>query len=116
MMQHEFGEMPLDKPQELTQMTTCDYCRQSIPEKVHPFTLRMELFPAVEPSLQVSKKELEIDFEAEMKRLIDMMEKMDDVAVFQQEKLVHLEHTFTLCPECRHRLARQLDRLTPPRS
>ena len=36
----------------------CDYCHQPLNAGVHPFTLRLELFPAVEPSLQVSEKEL----------------------------------------------------------
>lgn len=92
----------------------CDYCHQPIPEGVHPFTLRLELFPAIEPSLEISQKDLEADFEAEMKRLIAQMEKMTESEIIEQEKIQFVAHKFTLCPKCRNRIARQLERLVPP--
>jgi hypothetical protein len=92
----------------------CDYCHNEIGEGVHPYTLRLELFPAIEPSLNLSAKDLEIDFEAEMKRLIALMESMDDAEVVRQEKLMFVAHAFTLCPACRERIARQLEGLLPP--
>ncbi|MCE5230859.1 hypothetical protein LLG95_14875 [bacterium] len=90
---------------------TCDYCHQPIPEGVYPFTLRLELFPAIEPSLEISQKDLEIDFEAEMKRLIEQMEKMTESEMIEQEKIQFVSHKFTLCPTCRNRIAEQLERL-----
>lgn len=92
----------------------CDYCHQPIGEGVHPFTLKLELYPAVEPSLQVSQKELETDLAAEMERLVQMMSEMNEDEVLRQEKLMHVAHRFTLCPACRDKIARQLERLCPP--
>ena len=46
----------------------CDYCRQSIAQNVHHYTLRLELFPAIEPSLEISAAQMRIDFAAEMER------------------------------------------------
>ncbi|MEN6626516.1 MAG: hypothetical protein ABFD69_09845 [Candidatus Sumerlaeia bacterium] len=93
---------------------SCDYCHNPIPEGVHPFTLRLELFPAIEPSLEIDKKDLEIDLEAEMKRLIEQMEKMTESERIEQEKILFVAHKFTLCPACRNRIAEQLDLLRPP--
>lgn len=95
-------------------MTRCDHCHQTIDEGVHPYTLRLELFPAIEPSLQISEAELQVDFDAEMRRLIELMEQMDDAQVARQEKLMFFSVSFTLCPACRDRVTRQLDRLKPP--
>lgn len=91
----------------------CDHCHQTIPEKVHPFTLRLELFPAVEPSLTIKEDDPGVDLCAEMERLVRQMEKMDDGEVLRQEKLMHVSYSFTLCPACRERLAGQLERLNP---
>lgn len=95
-------------------MPQCDYCRGLIAKDVHPYTLRLELFPAIEPSLEISQEDLEIDFEAEMKRLIELMESMDAGQVQQQEKLMFVAHGFTLCPACRNKIAEQLETLLPP--
>lgn len=91
----------------------CDYCRQSIPEKVHPYTLRLELFPAVEPSLTIKDADPDVDLADEMERLVRQMEAMDDGEVMRQEKLMFVSYTFTVCPACRERLAQQLERLNP---
>jgi hypothetical protein len=92
----------------------CDYCRQPISPNVHPYTLRLELFPAIEPSLEISAQQMQIDFAAEMERLIRLMEEMDEGAVIHQEKLMFVAHRFTLCPSCRNLLAARLERLQPP--
>lgn len=93
---------------------SCDYCHKPIPPSVHPFTLRLELFPAIEPSLEINAKDLSLDFEAEMKRLIAQMEKMTETEKIEQEKILFVAHKFTLCPRCRNRIARQLEHLAPP--
>ena len=95
-------------------MSHCAYCHEPIDEGVHPYTLRLELFPAIEPSLQFSEKELAVDFEEELQRLVEMMERMDEAEVYRQEKLMYVSHSFMLCPACRDRLGELLDRLTPP--
>ncbi|HOE95062.1 MAG TPA: hypothetical protein PLS90_10245 [Candidatus Sumerlaeota bacterium] len=94
-------------------MPHCAYCHQPIPANVHPYTLRLELFPAVEPSLQIREEDLKLDFEAEMRRLIRIMEQMDEAQVVEQEQRMFLSRSFTLCPACRDRLARQLESLKP---
>lgn len=97
-------------------MPLCDYCHQPIEQSVHPYTLRLELFPAIEPSLQITAKGMEVDFATEMERLISLMEEMSEAEVIKQEKLVFVSHTFTLCPVCRDLLAQRLERLQPPPS
>jgi hypothetical protein len=95
-------------------LKTCAWCHEPMPMGVHPYTLRLELFPAVEPSLDISKEALEQDLEKEMKRLIGLMEKMDAAEVIEEEKRMFMSRSFTLCPRCRDTLARELDRLRPP--
>jgi hypothetical protein len=95
-------------------MPVCNYCRAAIPPKVHPYTLKLELFPAIEPSLNFTAADLAADHEAEMRRLIEQMNRMSDAEVAAQEKLVYIAHQFTLCPACRHRIAQDLERLMPP--
>lgn len=92
----------------------CSLCRQVIPPEVHPYTLRLELFPAIEPTLEISEADLRRDFEAELNRLIQIMESMDENQVLRQEDLMFFSHSFTLCLACRDRLADQLRRLAPP--
>jgi hypothetical protein len=91
----------------------CDYCHKPIADHVHPFTLRLELFPAVEPSLQISERELQENAREDLHKLIEVLENMDDEEVARQEKLVYFSHHFTLCPACRHQMAQALERLLP---
>lgn len=98
----------------MTQRSVCSYCRQPIVAGVHPYTLRLQLYPAVEPSLNFTAEDLARDTEAEMQDLIEHMERMTEADVTAQEKLVYTEHSFTLCPACRHRIAADLERLMPP--
>lgn len=91
----------------------CQYCHKPLGKGVHPYTLRLELFPSVEDSLQISESEMTIDFEKEMKRLIDLMESMDEAQVRQEEKKMFMAFSFTLCPKCRDKLAGQLEHFLP---
>src|SRR5262245_30729169 len=95
-------------------MPNCDYCRQPIADNVHPYTMRLDLFPAVEPTLEIGEMDLAIDFKAEMERLVAMMEEMDEHEIERQEKLMFVRYRFTLCPACRDKIAAQLERLAPP--
>jgi hypothetical protein len=94
----------------------CDYCRKTLRPKAHPFTLRIELFPAVEPSLEISEAELQGDIHGELERLIESMAAMDDIDAMKQEKLMFMAYRFTLCRACRDKLAAQFERLGPPKS
>ena len=95
-------------------MPRCDYCHKMPAKGAHPFTLRLELFPAVEPSLNISPEDLERDLKGEMERLIKLLEQMDESQVVEQEKQMFVSYSFTLCGPCRHRIAQQLARLAPP--
>lgn len=97
-------------------MYRCQHCHEPILPNTHPFTLRLELFQAVEPSVEITQKEMDGDFETQMRELIELMEKMDEAEVLRQEKKVYFSRSFTLCPACRDRIARQLERLAPPAS
>lgn len=97
-------------------MAFCDYCHQPISPKVHPYTLKLELYPAIEPSVEITYVDMEIDFKTEMDRLIKIMEEMGEAEVAGQEKLMFVGHSFTLCPACRNRLAKQLESHAPPQS
>ena len=92
----------------------CDYCHTPIAPGAHPFTLRLELFPAVEPSLQISEQEMEASGNGQdLRELLRIMEEMSDEEVARQEKIVYFSHKFTLCPACRHTMAGALERLLP---
>ena len=95
-------------------MPICDYCHAPISESAHPYTLKLELYPAVEPSLEIDEKDLHGDIPKEMQRLIELMEAMDDNEVEKQEKLIYVTHQFILCHGCRNKIARQLKTLLPP--
>lgn len=92
-------------------MKVCAYCRQTIPVGMYPFTLRLELFHAVEETLEIDQTTLTQDLGDEMQRLIAIMEKMTDLEVEEEEKRMYVSYAFTLCRPCRDRLAHQLERL-----
>ena len=89
----------------------CAYCRRPLPEGTHPFTLRMDFFPAIEPSLTLSEEDIEGDARAELERLMEKMAAMDDAQAREQEKLVFTRHEYVLCRRCRDRLVARLERL-----
>lgn len=83
----------------------CGYCHQAIPEGVHPYTMRIELFPRVEDSLDVQSGDLEIDFDAEMRALVEQLEAMNEEEVRLQEERIYTRFCFILCQSCRDALA-----------
>lgn len=87
----------------------CDYCHNPLPGQVHPYTLRMELYPAIEPSLNFQGGEHKVDVEAEISRLVEIMKSMSDEEVAEQEKLVFTAREYTLCRACRDRIASQIE-------
>lgn len=92
-------------------MTICKQCKREVEDKHDLFTLKIELYPAVEPSLEITSDDLESDFQAEYERLIEIMNQMGEKDVAKQEKLVYLSHNLSLCPDCRHHVAQMLEQL-----
>ncbi len=86
----------------------CSNCHREIPHPVHPYTMRIELFPRVEESLQFSEADLEKDCDEEIKKIIAQLEAMDDEEAQLEEERVYSAFNFVLCPACRDFLAKQL--------
>lgn len=97
-------------------MKRCDYCHRIIPSKVHPYTLRLELFPEVETSLSIPSDAKPTDLAAEMEKLVKLMAEMDEGEVIRQEKLMFVAHQFMLCPACRDKVAEKMESLKPNHS
>lgn len=88
----------------------CGNCGEKIPEGVHPYTMKIELFPRVEESLQFSESDFEIDCTEEIKKIIAKLEAMDEEQTQLEEERVYSSFSFVVCPACRDQLARQLKR------
>ena len=88
----------------------CGNCQEEIPEETHPYTIRIEFFPRLEDSLHISKSDLEVDFDEELKRVIEKLEAMSTKEAQLEEERVYSSFTFTLCLKCRDLLALQLKR------
>jgi hypothetical protein len=82
----------------------CINCRRSIADGVHPYTIRVEMFPRVEESIKISPEEMEVDCDAEIQRLVDRIE---------EEERVYVSFSYTICPACRDLLTAQLKRGGP---
>jgi hypothetical protein len=85
----------------------CGYCHQRIPSGVHPYTMRVELFPRVADTLEIRPEDLELDFDAEMKAIIAQLESMSPDEIGQQEERIYTRFCFILCPSCRDSLVSQ---------
>lgn len=85
----------------------CGYCHREIAPGVHPYTMRIELFPRVADSLEIRLEDLEVDFDAEMKALVEQLEAMSEEEIETQEERIYTRFCFILCPACRDRLVRQ---------
>lgn len=72
---------------------------------MHPYTMRIELFPRVADSLEISPGDLEIDFDAELKDIVARLEAMSEEEIRLQEERLYTRFCFVLCPACRDRLA-----------
>lgn len=83
----------------------CGYCHRIIPPGVHPYTMRVELFPRVADSLQIEAGDLEVDFDAELKDLVAQLESLSEEEVRIQEERAYSRFCFILCPACRDALA-----------
>ena len=88
----------------------CGNCLAPIPEGIHPYTMRIELFPRVEESTQISEEDMEIDLDAEIKKTIAQLEAMSEEERTLEEERVFSSFSFALCGACRDLLAQQLRR------
>lgn len=77
--------------------------------------MRIELFPRVEESLELTGEDMEIDFDEEIKKIVAQLEAMDEKERRLEEERVYSSFSFVLCTDCRNLLAAQLRRnLTTP--
>ncbi len=88
----------------------CGNCHREIPPTIHPYTMKIELFPRVEESLKMIEAGLEIDCDEEMKKIIAQLEAMDEEQTKLEEERVYSIYRFVVCPQCRDLLAEQLKR------
>ena len=91
----------------------CGNCGQAIPEGIHPYTMRIEFFPRVEESLEISEADFDVDFDEEIKKIVNQLEAMGEEEVELQEAKVYSSFSFVLCGTCRDLLASQLRRNMP---
>lgn len=89
---------------------TCRHCSREIPSGVHPYTMRIELFPCVEESLQISERELGEDSERKMREIVRALEAMDEEEIRLQEERVYSCFRLVVCPRCRDEIAAGLRR------
>ncbi len=85
----------------------CGYCHQRISPEVHPYTMRIELFPRVADTLEIRPEDLELDFDTEMKALIAQLESMSPDEIDQEEERIYTRFCFILCPSCRDSLVKR---------
>lgn len=86
----------------------CGNCHAELPEGVHPYTMRIELFPRVEESTRISGADLEQDIDEEIRRAIAQLSAMTEEEQIRQEERVYSSFSFVLCARCRDWLAQQL--------
>lgn len=91
----------------------CDNCRREINVNIHPYTVKIELFPRVEESLEPHASEMAVDFEQEIKKIVAKMEQMTDEEVRLEEERVYSVFQYVICPPCRDLLASQFRRTNP---
>lgn len=70
--------------------------------------MRIELFPRIEESLNITPEDLEIDFDTELKQIVAQLEAMSDEEVQAEKERVYSRFHFVVCDACRDMLARSL--------
>ncbi len=89
-------------------LLTCANCRARIPDGVHPYSMRIELFPRIEESLIITTEDLEIDFDTKLKKIVAQLEAMSEDEVQAETERVYSRFHFVVCDACRDMLARSL--------
>jgi len=88
----------------------CDNCKKPISDAVHPYTMKIELFPSIEKSLDLVASDSEVDFEEEIREIIAQLESMDEREREEEESKVYTRFEYLLCTPCRDSFARRLKR------
>lgn len=83
----------------------CGNCHNEIPHGVHGYTMKVEMYPRVEESLEFSEVDLQKDINAELQAIVEQLEAMSDQEVELEEERVYSCFKFVLCRECRDALA-----------
>lgn len=86
----------------------CTNCDSAIPNGVHPYTVRIEVFPSRDEILDLDEIDLTRDLKSGMKILIQRMEEMSDEDVALETERMYSRFEFLVCPGCRDRLAPRL--------
>lgn len=86
----------------------CTNCDAAIPNGVHPYTVRIEVFPSRDEVLNLDEIDLTQDIKSGMKVLIERMEAMTDEEVERETERMYSRFQFIICPRCREALAPRL--------
>jgi hypothetical protein len=81
----------------------CSLCKKEIPTGTLTYALRLDLFAAAE-DLEITGSDLSGDTGAELKRLIDKLEDLNDDETEEETDRVFERHAFRLCSDCRDEL------------
>ncbi len=82
----------------------CENCGRIIEKPDVAFRMKIELFADPSPP-EFTADDLERDYEAEMKKLIEEMSRMEPR---EAEEEVYEAYLFTLCAACREQIHREL--------
>jgi len=83
----------------------CGNCHSDIPHGTHGYTMKVEIYPRVEESLEFSEADLAKDITAELHDIVEQLEAMSDQEIELEEERVYSCFKFVLCPACRDTLA-----------
>jgi hypothetical protein len=83
----------------------CDRCNAMV-EKGHTrYVLELKMYAGTDPIEVESERMDEIDFDKEIHRLIESMQKMDEIYLHDQ---VYMQRRYFLCPSCREKMYREV--------
>ena len=88
----------------MAELRRCDYCGRIIAKSEQGYGLNIEMFALADP-LELTEEDLEKDYGAELRALIEKMEHLD---VREEEAKVHEIYRFVLCGGCRAGLHERL--------
>ena len=88
----------------------CESCGRTIEKQETAYRLKIEMFADPTPP-DLSDEDADIDYEAEMRAIIEQMERTDPDEAQAQ---VFEAYMFTLCPRCRASLHEELKRRNLP--
>jgi (p)ppGpp synthase/HD superfamily hydrolase len=78
----------------------CAACLATIPDGQQRYTLRVDLFAAVD-NLDLTEEEIERDRSDEIRQLIERLSKMEPEEIKEESERIFERRVFTLCAVCR---------------